>query len=133
MRNYEGYSFVTELNGTTWLDFIKAYFKQTLRTARRPEYVRNPDYNHETALKLVNSSFKAVGFQAGPPDYASTMLTGKVNPSDASGYWTPSYIKNYPRYEPFPISERALKVFAPERGQGETKVDNQASPLQRIA
>ena len=130
ISNYEKYAFVTDLPGTSWLEFLKAYFRQTLRT-RRAEINPNPDFDRDTALKLVTSSFKAVGFQAGPPDYASTMLTGKVNPSDASGYWTPSYIKNYPRYDPFPISERALRVFAPERGQGETKVDNQAAALPR--
>jgi hypothetical protein len=131
MSNYKEYAFSKGLEDA-WLKFLTAYFNQTLRSGRQPEYAPNPDYNREPALALVNSGFKAVAFPtgSGSPDYASTMLTGKVNPSDASGYWTPSYIKNYPRYdyEQFPISERALRMFAPERRQGEANADNQASP-----
>jgi len=115
IKNYKTYAFVNDLHGNSWLGFLKAYFKKTLRSARKNEPVLNPDYDRQEALKLASSSFRRIGFQTRSPEYASSMLTGKVNPSDASGYWIPSSVKNYSR--DFSISERALKVFLPERGR----------------
>ena len=54
---------------------------------------------------------------------ACALLTGKVNPSDAGGFWSPSSIKNYDRE--FSMSNAALKMFAPEEPKGETKMDDQ--------
>lgn len=117
IRNYETYAFVRHLDGA-WLEFLNAYFEKTLRNVREIKFTPRPDYDREAALELAMASFTANGFRSGPPDYGSSALTGKVNPSDAGGYWVPSTVKNYPRR--FSISEGALKGFAPERGHKHT-------------
>ena len=115
IKNYETYAFVNDLHGASWLEFLNAYFEKTLRNVRQIEFSPNPDYDRDAALRLAKASFKALGFRTAPSESASTALTGKVNPSDAGGYWVPSTIKNYSRS--FSISEGALKVFAQDRGQ----------------
>lgn len=118
IRNYETYAFVKDLEGASWLEFLNAYFDQTQRKVRDLKRPPNPDYDRDAALELAMASFTANGFRSGPPEYGSSALTGKVNPSDAGGYWVPSTVKNYPRR--FSISEGALKGFAPARGPRNT-------------
>ena len=79
IRNYKTYAFVNDLHGNSWLGFLKAYFKKTLRSAREIEPVLNPDYDCQEALTLASSSFRPIGFQTRSPYYGSSMLTGKVN------------------------------------------------------
>jgi len=123
IRNYKKYDFVTELRGTSWLNFLETYFKATLRGPRQFGLDPNAGYDQEAALKFARERFEKIGFRGGPSQYTSALLTGKVNPSDAGGFWSPSSIKNYDRE--FSMSNAALKMFAPEEPKGETKMDDQ--------
>ena len=115
IKNYETYAFVKDLHGASWLQFLNAYFEKTLRNVRTVQREPHPDYDRDAAWKLAVASFKSIGFSTSPVEYGNSALTpGKVNPSDASGYWLPSTIKNYSRN--LAISEGALRVFAPGRG-----------------
>ena len=106
IRNYETYAFVTELSGTTWLEFLEAYFEETKRDKRE---IRIPEELEET-LKRATAMFKPMSFRTAAPATPVTALTGgKTSPADASGDFSYSYIKNYSR--DFAITERALKVF----------------------
>lgn len=113
IKNYETYAFVGDLEGASWLEFLNAYFEKTLRNVRELKRPAHPCYDRDAALKLAMASFTANGFRTAPSDYVSSALTGKVNPSDAGGYWVSSTVKNYKRA--FAISEGALKGFAPGR------------------
>jgi len=121
LRNYKTYDFVKELKDDSWLAFLTTYFDATLRGARQFEPDPHAEYDQEAALTFARSRFEAIGYRGGPSQYASGLLTGKVNPSDAGGFWTPSSIKNYSRQ--FSMSERALKVFAQEKRKGKPKMD----------
>jgi len=114
IRNYQTYAFVTELGGTSWLDFLEDYFEETKRDKRE---IRIPDELEET-LKRATAMFKPMAFRSGAPAVNTpTALTGgKTSPADASGDFSYSFIKNYSR--DFAITERALKVFEEdEKGQ----------------
>ena len=120
IKNYETYAFVTELEDTSWLAFLKAYFAKTMRPARDVRPGDEVSYDYDATLTFAKSLVNPVALRHGPSEYASAALAGgKVSPSDASGYWIPSYIKNYPR--DLSITSRALKVFANERAQTKTE------------
>ena len=111
IRNYQTYAFVTELSGASWLDFLNDYFKKTMRPSR--ETVISDKYQEE--LKFAKSMFRPIASRSGQPEYPISALTGKDSPADAGGEFSYSFIKNYSRE--FAITERALKVFANEKGQ----------------
>lgn len=114
IKNYQGYTFVTELCGASWLQFLDAYFEKTKRPKRPVELKSKPSYEVEETLKAVTSTYNPIAFPSSAPQYDSAVLVpGKVSPADASGYGGYSVIKNYAR--DFPITERTLKVFANAR------------------
>jgi hypothetical protein len=117
LKNYQTYAFETELYGASWLQFLDDYFKKTLRTAR--EITPDSASSYEETLRRVRLRYNPIAYPNGAPAYeSSALIGGKVSPADASGYsgyYTYSVIKNYSR--DFSITERALKVFANERGR----------------
>lgn len=116
IKNYEKYAFVTELGETSWLAFLKAYLQKTMRPARQVQPEADVAYDYDATLDFAKSLFNPVALRRGSFEFATGALAGgKVSPSDASGFWVPSFIKNYPR--DLSISSRALKVFANERGR----------------
>jgi hypothetical protein len=110
LKNYQTYDFVTELGGYSWLQFLQAYFKKTMRPKR--EIQIDPKYNQQ--LEFAKSMFRPIAFRSGQPQYPVSALTGKDNPADAGGEFSYSFIKNYSR--DFAITERALKVFGNGKG-----------------
>lgn len=111
IRNYQGYTFVTDLSGASWLQFLNAYFEHTLRPKRPVELYCEPADDVAETLKAVTSTYNSMAFPSSTPLYDSAVLVpGKVSPADASGYGGYSVIKNYSR--DFPITERRLRTFA---------------------
>jgi hypothetical protein len=113
IKNYRNYAFVTELAGASWLQFLTAYFKTTMRD---PLPLKDALNDEETKTwNFAAAAYKPFGSSGGPTAFTSGALTGKDSPADAGGDFSFSVIKNYPRE--FAISKRALKVFANEKGR----------------
>lgn len=120
IRNYQTYAFVTELSGASWLHFLEAYFRRTLRPKRELVFDSKPAFDVQEALRFATSRYKPMAFHSSPRESPSTSLEGgKVSPADASGSFSYSFIKNYPR--DLAITQRALKVFANEKGRKNNK------------
>jgi hypothetical protein len=120
IKNYQTYAFVTELAGASWLQFLEAYFRRTLRPKRELVLDSKPAFDVQEAMKFATSRYKPIAFQSSPRESPSTSLEArKVSPADASGSFSYSFIKNYPR--DLAITQRALKVFANEKGRKKKK------------
>ena len=114
IRNYQGYAFVKESCGASWLEFLDAYFEKTLRPKRPITLPSAPSQDVEETLNSITSRYNPITFpSSGPQNDSAVLMQGKVSPADASGYGGYSVIKNYSR--DFPITERALRVFADAR------------------
>ena len=115
IRNYQGYAFVTELCGASWVEFLDAYFEKTLRPKRPITLHPGSSQDVEETLKAFTSTYNPIAFPSSVPqnDNAVLLPPGKVSPAAASGYGGYSVIKNYSRE--LPVTERALKVFADAR------------------
>ena len=113
IKNYRNYAFVTELAGTSWLQFLNAYFEGTMRR-RLPVRGTLPPAEQK-AWDLAEAAFKPFAFPSGPTAVQSGALTGKDSPADAGGDFSYSFVKNYERK--FAISRRALKVFKHAKGR----------------
>jgi hypothetical protein len=112
IKNYRTYAFVTELGGASWLQFLEAYFEKTKRKKRKVRISKE----YQETLKFATSMFRPIASRIGPPASPISALTaGKTSPADASGDFSYSFIKNY--WRDFVITERALKVFANEKGR----------------
>ena len=112
IKNYRNYAFVTELGGASWLQFLNAYFEATRRD---PLPLReNLPSTEQKIWDFAAAAFKPLA-SSGPVAIPGTLIGGKSSPADASGDFSYSIIKNYPRN--FAISRRALKVFANEKGK----------------
>jgi cysteine peptidase C11 family protein len=112
IKNYRTYAFVTELGGASWLEFLEAYFDKTKRPKREVKIARK----YTKTLKFATSMSRTIGARIGSTAYPVSSLTpGKTSPADASGDFSYSFIKNY--WRDFVITERALKVFANEKGR----------------
>src|SRR5262249_37174527 len=114
IKNYRGYAFETELEGASWLDFLKDYFEAT---ERKQIPIRLDSPKSKAAFDIVQSSIKNEQ-PNGANEFVNSALTGgKVSPTDASGgSETVISIKNYSKE--FTLSKRALNVFAPEAFKG---------------
>jgi hypothetical protein len=116
IKNYRSYAFVTELCGASWLEFLDAYFEKTLRPKREVEPSPGLSFDRKAALKFATARFRPFASRTGQAQYPIQALTGgKTSPADASGDFSYTVIKNYSR--DFAISDRALKVFANEKGK----------------
>lgn len=115
IRNYQGYAFVTELSGASWLEFLDAYFEKTLRPKRPIALPSERSQDVEETLNSITSRYNPIAFPSSGPQNDSAVLLppAKVSPADASGNGGYSVIKNYSR--DFPITARALRVFADAR------------------
>jgi hypothetical protein len=112
IKNYRNYAFVTELGGASWLQFLNAYFEATRRD---PLPLReNLPSTERKIWDFAAAAFKPLA-SSGPVAIPGTLIGGKSSPADASGDFSYSIIKNYPRN--FAISRRALKVFANGKGK----------------
>lgn len=117
IKNYRNYSFVTEFGGASWLQFLNAYFKETMR---KPLPLKAELTAEELETwNFAEAAFKPFAIHSGSTSVPSAALTGKDSPADAGGDFSYSFIKNYPRN--FAISRRALKVFKHEKGQKRTR------------
>lgn len=113
VRNYQNYTFVTELSGASWLDFLDAYFEKTLRPKRPVAFRPKPSAAVEKTLKTITLRYNPIAFPSSVPQNDSAVLQGKVSPADASGSGGYSVIKNYSR--DFSMTERTARVFADAR------------------
>ena len=118
IKNYRNYAFVTELIGASWLQFLNAYFKKTMRKRTPKEFKRefNLNKDEQETWNFASVAFKPFACHSGPTAVpGAALIGGKSSPADASGEFSYSVIKNYSRH--FAISKRALKVFANGKGK----------------
>ena len=116
--NYEGYAFTSEFAAPlTWFKFLKTYFEKTERPDRATEEqksnVPNSEYKEPTytqLLQVARASFPG-DIATGIRDvFPTTVLEGKVSPTDSSGGGCScASTKNYSRV--FSMSPGVASVF----------------------
>lgn len=101
-ETYSGYRFVKD---SEWADFLKSFYRATLRKVRRAERTYSMRHNEDLALGLVRESFVV------PPDVLTTEFLRKT---DSTGGGTDaevwSNVKNYPRRNYLSPSDCPRKV-----------------------
>ncbi|HKG45762.1 MAG TPA: clostripain-related cysteine peptidase [Pyrinomonadaceae bacterium] len=108
IRNYQSYAFVTSLCGASWLKFLEAYFEKTMRPGREIVADNESADDVQETLRALRSGYIPIPVQSSSYETALTR-SGKVSPADASGFYSYTFIKNYPR--DLSMTARAMKVF----------------------
>ena len=117
IENYEGYAFTEEFGSLTWFGFLQTYFDKTERLDRATEEQKSNDPNSEyreqsytELLQVARASFSGDVVPGIRDIYPTTVLEGKVSPTDSSGgACSCASTKNYSRV--FSMSPGVAPVF----------------------